>query len=113
MAGFAEHRGGARGHAAIRMRRRILITGVGFHLHDPPRAAVIAHQQFVQQLGRHLGRVALIEAPRQNLPRLHDLPRNGCTLPVWNQRLLCRGEGQCMINAPPSSRHTRPAFAAG
>ncbi|MNI73631.1 hypothetical protein D3C73_1296530 [compost metagenome] len=51
MARFAEHAGVARGHAAPGVCRRIFAAGIRFDLDNARHATVVAHQQFVQQLG--------------------------------------------------------------
>src|SRR5690606_29851138 len=81
--GLAEHGGVARGHAAIRMRRGILAAGVGLHLDDAPRAAIVADQELVEQFGRDQGGMAAVERTRHRRPSGRQTARHRGPAPFW------------------------------
>ncbi len=61
MATRPEHRGIATGLATVAMSGGIFLTTVSLHFDNATHAAIVAHQELVQQLWRHDAWVAVVE----------------------------------------------------
>lgn len=85
-----EHRGITHGLASMRMRRRIIYSGIRLDFHDASGATIGSHQQLVQQGGSQLNRGAFVEFTRRKVsgsdidtPQTQGLTRRPEGNAVW------------------------------